>query len=173
VSDNRYTIQEIGGADLAWHYPDRGQIHESNWYNAILNIETMADGWLGWLINLPRGAQPFGAVLSANSDGLRVVVSWDEFVVFIPWVEAALSAERGWPATVVRLKTAAVPSLALVFNLDDAAADQLLRGVIQPLPLRHPPRRLAWWIAEWWVVWIVLVMGVSVGLILWLALSKG
>ena len=167
------SIQEVGGSDLARHYPDRGLIPHSSWYNAVLNVETTADGWLGWLKSLSLGSQAFGAVLSANTDGLRVLVSLDEFAVFIPWAEAMVSAERGRPATVVRLKTAAVSSLALVFNLDDAAADDLFRQMVEPLPLRAPPRRLAWWIAEWWVVLITLVIGVSAGLILWLVLGNG
>ncbi len=173
MSGDYYSIQELGGAELARHYPDRGLIPDSNWYNAVLNVEPTGNGLRGWLRALSIGTQAFGAMLSANGEGLRVLVSLDQFAVFIPWAEAAVSAERGWPATVVRLEAAAVPSLALVFHLDDAAADDLLRGVVEPLPRRHPPRRLAGWVAAGWVVWAALVLGVGAGLILWLALGKG
>ena len=108
-------------------YPDRGQIHDSDWF-----------------------------------------VSIDEFAIFIPWTQATMSTERSWPATVIRITTAAVPSVVLVFNLDDAMADDLLRGVVEPLDVRARPRRLAWWIADWWLVWVVLVIGVSAGLVGWL-----
>ena len=118
-----YSIQEIGGAELARHYPDRGQIHDCHWYNATLQIESTSNGWRDWLKSLSVGNQGFIAVLSAGNDGLRVLVSLYEFAIFIPWADATVFAERGWPATVVRLKTIAVPSLTLVFNLDDAAAD--------------------------------------------------
>jgi hypothetical protein len=173
MSGDYSSIQDLGGADLARHYPDRGQIPESHWYNAVLKVETPAGGWLGRLKNLSRGNQAFGAVLSANTSGLRVVVLLDRFAIFIPWAEATVAAERGWPATVMRLTTAAVPSLDLVFHLNDDAADDLLRGVIPPLSRRHPPHRLAWQLAGGWVVWVVLVAGVSAGMILWLALRKG
>jgi hypothetical protein len=167
-----HSIQELGGAALARHYPDRGLIPESNWYNAILKVETTAAGWRGWLEWLVRGNQAFGAVLSANAEGLRILVLLDHFTIFIPWSDAAVDAERGWPATVVRLRTAAVPSLDLVFHLDDAAADDLFREVVPPLPPRQPPRQLAWWLAESCTAWVVLVTGVSAGLLLWLLLSR-
>jgi hypothetical protein len=169
------SIQEIGGAELARQYPDRGQIHDCHWYNATLQIESTSNGWRDWLKSLSVGNQGFIAVLSAGNDGLRVLVSLYEFAIFIPWADVTVFAERGWPATVVRLKTTAVPSLSLVFNLDDAAADDLLHEVVEPLPQRTPPRRLAWWAVErkWWVAIVVLVIGVSAGLIVRYALGGG
>jgi hypothetical protein len=167
-----HSIQEIGGAELARHYPDRGLIPDSNWYNAILHVERKAAGWVSWLHSLEVGSQAFGAVLSRNLDGVRVLISFWEFAIFIPWTEATVVAERSWAATLLRVKTAAVPSMVLVFNLDDAAADDLLRGVVEALPQRVPPRRLAWWLAEWWVAWVVLVIGVGAGLLAWLLLGK-
>jgi hypothetical protein len=169
---SEYSIQEIGGTELARHYPDRGLIADSNWYNAILHVERKTEGWVDWLRNLGVGSQAFGAVLSRNLDGLRVLISFWDFAVFIPWAEATVFAKRGSPATLLRVTTAAVPSLVLEFNLDDAAADDLLRGAVEPLSVRAPPRRLAWWIAESWVVSVVLVTGVGAGLVAWLLLGK-
>jgi hypothetical protein len=167
------SIQEIGGAELARHYPDRGLIPDSNWYNAVLHVELRAGGLRGWLNRLEVGSQAFGAVLSRNHDGLRVLICLWEFAIFIPWAEATVFAERRWAATLLRVGTVAIPSLVLEFNLDDVAADDLLRGVVEPLPLRLPPRRLAWWIADWWVAWAVLATGIGAGVIAWLALGKG
>jgi len=172
MSDNTYSIQEVGGVELARHYPDCGPIRDSNCHNAILKVETRAEGWLSWLESLARGAQSFLAVVSANGTGLRVSILLDQFSIFIPWSEASVSATRGWPASVVRLRTAATPSLTLVFHLDDAAADDLMRDVVQQLPTRHPPRQLAWWMAESWMAWVVLVTGVRAGLIMWFLLPK-
>jgi hypothetical protein len=140
MSDDGDSLLEIGGSDLAQHYPDRGLLLSSNWYNAILSVETEARGLLGWWASL--GSNSFGAVLSADPGGLRVTVPGEQFAAFIPWPAATVSAARGSPATVVRLRAAAVPSLTLVFHLDDTAADDLFRGVIPPLPQRTPPRRL-------------------------------
>src|SRR6202011_1507771 len=120
--------------------------------------------FLSWLRSF-KHCNRFMAILSASADGLRILVSADEFAVFIPWTEATVSAERGWPATIVSLRTAAVPLLTLVFTLDDAAADDLFQGIVAPLPRREPPRRLAWWAASRWVPWVVLVAGVSAGLV--------
>ena len=165
MSGDYHSIQEIGGAELARHYPDRGQIHDSEWYNAILKVETMTTGLRGWLTRLSIGNQAFGAVLSADTDGLRILVALDKFAVFIPWREATVFAARAWPATVVRVSTACVPTLDLLFHLDDAAADRLFCGTVPPLPQRSPPRRLAWWLAQWWVAWAVVILGVGAGLI--------
>jgi hypothetical protein len=172
MSSDYCSIQEMGGAALAEHYPDGGQIEESHWHNAVLHVETRADGWLERLDSYSQATRPFLAVLSANSEGLRVLVSIDEFAIFIPWTQAKVTAARSWPATVIRITTMAVPSVTLVFNLDDAAADGLLRGVLEPLEVRAPQRSLAWWIAEPWVFWCVLVIGVSAGLIVWLLLAN-
>ncbi len=142
MSGDYDSLREIGGSQLAQHYPDRGLIPDSDWYNAVLTIETAAVGWLGRLQRLSMGTQHFTAVLSANADGFRIFSAMEQFVVFIPWADAAVTAERGEPATVVRLRTSAVPGLTLVFHLDDDAADDLFRAVIAPLPRRDPPRRL-------------------------------
>ncbi len=128
MSGDYFRIQEVGGADLARHYPDRGPLADARWHDAVLHVEPAADGWLGWLDGPSAGTQPFGAVLSADAGGLRVLVPADGFAAYIPWAAAAVTAGRGWPATVVRLRAAAVPAVALVFNLDDAAADDLLGG---------------------------------------------
>ncbi len=144
-----YSIQEIGGEELARHYPDRGLISESNWYNAVLHVKRKTEGCLGWLQNLGAGNHVFGAVLSRNVDGLRVLIFFWDFAIFIPWTEATIFAERRWAATLIRVGTAAAPSLGLEFNVDDKAADDLLRGVVEPLPRRDPPRRLAWSIEDW------------------------
>jgi hypothetical protein len=165
MSSDYYSIQEIGGAELAQHYPDRGLLSESNWHNAVLHIEPQSEGLVMWLRSISIKSNGFMAVMSANTNGLRILVSLYEFAIFIPWTEAIVSAERAWPATVVRVRTTAVPSLTLVIDLDDSAADDLFGHAVQPLPRRDPPRRLAWWLAEWWVVWIVLAAGISAGLI--------
>jgi hypothetical protein len=168
-----YSLREIGGADLAKHYPDKGLLASSNWHNAVLHVEPKETSVLSALSNLSIQSHGFLAVLSANTEGLRVVVALEQFVTFIPWSQATVSAERKLPATVICVETAAVPSLLLFFDLDDAAADDLLRGVIPPLPVRNPPRRLAWWLAEWWVIWIVVGAVVAITLVLcWIALRQ-
>jgi hypothetical protein len=135
-------IRDVGGAALAQHYPDRGLIHDSDWHNANLSVETDAEGLLGRLNSFAIATRAFSAVLSANADGLRIFLALDQFAVFIPWSAMTVSAERSKPATVVRVRTEAVPAVTLVFDLDDAAADDLFRRVIAPLPRRDPPRRL-------------------------------
>ena len=168
MSGERYRIQELGGSELTAHYPDRGPPADSNSYNSGLQTDPQVEGILSWLASF-RHCSGFAAVLSANGAGLRVLVSRDDFAIFIPWKESELSAERSWPATTVRLKTAAVPKLTLVFTLDDEAADALFRKVIPPLEQREPPRRL-WWGAGLSLGWLVaMVAAVSAGLIGWLA----
>jgi hypothetical protein len=139
MSDS-YSIQEVGGAELARHYPDRGVISQSDYHRAFLTAGKRASGWRRLFAKNER----FMAVLSADKDGLRVFIALDNFAVFIPWSEITLSAERSTPGTVVRLQTAAVPSLDLEFHLDDAAADILFSGVMAPLPKRDPPGRIYW-----------------------------
>jgi hypothetical protein len=160
------SIQELGGSELARHYPDRGQIHDSNWYNAILVIETQTEGFLDWLRRLGTANNSFLAVLSADAEGLRIVVSLDHFAIYIPWEAARVSAERSQPATVVRLVTAAIPALTLVTHVDDDAADQLFRATMPPLARRDPPRRLFWmqpWLA-WGLIVVVATLAVCVAL---------
>jgi hypothetical protein len=135
-----FSIQEIGGTELAQHYPDRGLIPDSNWYKAILTVKKDAGGFWG----IFRNVESFIAVLSANTDGLRIFVSLDKPAIFIPWSDVSVAAERSRPATAVRLRTAAVPFINLEFHLDDTAADALFRGIIEPLPQRDPPGSLLW-----------------------------
>ena len=139
MSDS-YSIQEVGGAELARHYPDRGVISQSEWHRAFLTAGKRASGWRRLFAKYER----FSAVLSADKDGLRLFVALDNFAVFIPWSEITLSAQRSTPGTVVRLQTAAVTSLDLEFHLDDAAADILFSGVMALLPKRDPPGRIYW-----------------------------
>jgi hypothetical protein len=139
MSDS-YSIQEIGGSDLARHYPDRGVIPDSEYHRTVLTASEVARGWR----RLFAKSERFVAVLSADEHGLRVRVSRDNFAVFIPWSEINVSAERSLPATVVRVQTAAVPAVNLEFHLDDAAADTLFSGIMAPLPRRSPPGRLYW-----------------------------
>jgi hypothetical protein len=89
-----------------------------------------------------------------------VLVSLDKFAVFIPWSEVTVSGERSMPGTLVRLQTAAVPSMNLEFHLDDEAVDTLFAGVLAPLPRRSPPGRL-YWPKPWAVLFLVAVMLVA------------
>lgn len=161
MSDS-YSLREIGGLELSQHYPDRGLIPDSEWYNAVLHLETEADGFLGRLRSFAISTHPFGAVLSANADGLRIVVSLEQLVIFIPWSEATVSAERSLPATRVSLRTKAAPALTLVFHLDDQAADELLVGIVPALPQRDPPRRLGH-VKPWELGALVIVLLVLAG----------
>jgi hypothetical protein len=190
MSGDSDSLLALGGSELAQHYPDRGLLPSSNWHNATLSVEADAGGLWGWLKRLE--VHSFGAVLSANGEGLRVAVLPEEFATFIPWPEATVSAERAWPVTVIRLKARAVPALTLVLHLDDAAADELLQGAVPPLPQRAPPRRPArlkpWaaavvglgllavggslaslWRSEvaWPVAVVVAVAGVCLALLVW------
>jgi hypothetical protein len=188
-----YSLCEIGGSELARHYTDRGPIPDSHWYDAILAVETDADGLWGKLNRLSAATHRFGAVLSGNSEGLRIVVSSEQFAAFVPWSEAEVSAERGVPATVVRLRASAVGSACLVLHVDDAAADDLLRAVLGPLPRRDPPGRLlrlrpwalgvlviamlalARWLASLrlsWLEFVAAVVVASVLMVLGLAVLK-
>jgi hypothetical protein len=164
MSDGNYTIQDLGGNELARHYPDRGALPDADRYTSILQTDPEVNGFLGWLGSF-KHCNSFWAVLSGNAEGLRVQVAADEFAIFIPWSEITASALRGSPATIVRLKTAALPSLDLVFHLDDEAADTLFQSVIPPLPRRDPPRRIAWWRDHPWLAVAALVIAVSVVLI--------
>ena len=130
MSGDRYDLREIGGAELERCYPDCGPIAASNWYNAVLRVDTTAGSWWGWLRRLAIATHAFGAVLSARRDGLRVLVLSERLAVFIPWAEAVVSAARGTPGTVVRLTTAGLPGSVLVLHLDDFAVDdaQVLLG---------------------------------------------
>jgi hypothetical protein len=164
MSDS-YSIQEVGGAELARHYPDRGVISDSDYHRALLTAGKRAVGWRRLFARYER----FLAVLSADKDGLRVFVALDRFAVFIPWSEVTVSGERSTPGTVVRLRTAAVPSLDLEFHLDDTAVDALFKGVIAPLPKRDPPGQIYW--PKPWATGVLLglMLAAAVGLA-WLKL---
>src|SRR5262245_34746787 len=108
-----YSIQEVGGAELARHYPDRGLIPDAPWHKAILTAATKASGWR----RLFQKSEHFIAVLSADAGGLRILVSLDDFGVYVPWSEVSVSAERSTPGSVVRLQTAAASSISLEFHL--------------------------------------------------------
>jgi len=161
-----YNIQEVGGTELAQHYPDRGLIANASFHRAILTVGEKSTGFWRFL----RKVEKFMAVLSANADGLRVFVSLDNFAIFIPWSEITVSAERSAPGTLVRLQTTAVSKVSLEFHLDDAAADALFAGVMPPLPQRDPPGRL-FWPKPWAVGVLVFVMLVAGGLLALLKLS--
>jgi hypothetical protein len=160
-----YTIQELGGLELARHYPDIGPLSDASSHTSVLSTDPQVIGFLGWLRSF-RHCTSFWATLSANADGLRLAVAMDDFAVFIPWSEATVTARRGSPATVVRLRTPAMPSLDLVFNLDDEAADAFFRGIIPPLPRRDPPQHLFWWRDRPWIAGFVAAAALAVGLIL-------
>ncbi len=162
-----YSIQEVGGAELARHYPDRGVISDSNWYNAVLKVKTRVEGWRGWLIRLHLGNQAFGAVLSASTEGVRVFIALDKFAAFLPWSELSVSAERTLPATIIRLSPAAGPSLKLVCHLDDDAADDLLRHTSVQLHPRIPPRRLGRELDNPWLTALLLFAVLIVVLFTW------
>jgi hypothetical protein len=158
MSDS-YSIQEVGGAELARHYPDRGVISDSDYHRAFLKAGKQAAGWR----RLFAKSERFLAVLSADRNGLRVFVAIDKFAAFVPWSVIKVSAERSTPGTVVRLRAAAVPDLVLEFHLDDAAADALFQGIMAPLPVRDPPGRI-YWPKPW-------AAGVLVGLMLFTAIG--
>jgi hypothetical protein len=40
-----YSFQEVGGAELSRHYPDRGLIPDSDYHKAILKAGQTAHGW--------------------------------------------------------------------------------------------------------------------------------
>ena len=155
-----YGIQQVGGTELAQRYPDRGLIADAKWHNVVLTAGTKASGWR----RLFRKSERFLAVLSANTHGLRLLVSLDNFAVFIPWSEVSVLAERSRPGTVVRLQTAATPAVDLEFHLDDDAADALFSKVMPALPRRDPPGRLFW--PKPWALGVLLFVTVAGGVLL-------
>ena len=166
-----YCIQDLGGKELALHYPDQGLILNSDRYYCLVQTELKVEGVLSWLRSFEH-CNSFRAMLSGSTEGLRIEVTADQFAIFIPWPEATVAAERGRPATIVRLNTEAVPSLTLIIHLDDEAADDLFRQVVPPLPRRDPPQKLFWLADHNWVALIVLFVGISVGLIAWLLMRS-
>jgi hypothetical protein len=165
MSDH-YSVQEVGGAELAEHFPDRGVIPDSKYHRAVLTAAIQASGWR----RLFAKSERFIAVLSANRDGLRVLVSLDNFATFIPWSEMAVSAERSESGTIVRLQLAAVSAVNLELHLNDTAADAVFSGIIPPLPRRDPPGRL-YWPRPWAVGALVAVMLAVAGVLALLQLS--
>ena len=167
MSGDLLSIQELGGAELATHYPDRQQAADTRSHNCIVHTDPEVTGFISWLGSFEHH-RGFGGVLSANGEGLRLLVSADRYAIFIPWNEMTVSAVRGWPATIVRLTTTAVPWLTLVLNLDDESADDLFGKIIPALPQREPPRQI-WWGPRLSVRWVALIaIGISAGLIGWL-----
>lgn len=146
---------------MARHYPDRGLIPDSAWYNSVLHLEPDADGLWGRLRSFEIATHRFGVVLSANADGLRIVLLLEQLAFFLPWSETTVSAQRSRWATRVCLRTRAAPSLTLVFHLDDTAADDLFQQSQQPLPPRDPSRRLALFQPGESVVF-ALVLGIAI-----------
>jgi hypothetical protein len=168
MSDNSYSIQELGGEELAQHYADAGMLPGSDSYNCIGRTVWRGEGFLSWVRSI-KHVNSFTAMLSANADGLRLHVPMDKFAVFIPWTDATVLAERGSPATIVSVTTAAVPSLTLTLQMDDASADDLFLGIIPALARRDPPRTLFRWIDHMRVISVVLSTCVTAVLIGWLA----
>jgi hypothetical protein len=117
-------LRREGWFDLTGTYPDRGALDEVAWYNGLLRL----------------GMAGAGAVVAANAEGLRLVVSSGLSAVFVPWSEVTVSGRRGWVDTIIRIQTRAVPALPLVLHLDDAEADALLRPASVALPARRWPR---------------------------------
>jgi hypothetical protein len=161
-----YSVQQVGGAELAQRFPDRGVISDSEYHKALLTAAKKATGWR----RLFNKSERFIAVLSANKVGLRVLVSRDNFAIFIPWSEMAVSAERSSPGTIVRLQSAAVSAVNLEFHLDDTAADGIFYGIIPPLPRRDPPGCL-YWPKPWAVGALIGVMLAAAGVLALLQLS--
>jgi hypothetical protein len=161
-----YRVQEVGGTELGQHYPDRGLIPDVDWHQAVLTAGKKAGRFWG----LFQESERFIAVLSANTDGLRIVVSLDNFAIYIPWPELSVSAERSRPGTVVRLQTTAVPQVSLMLHLDDEAADNLFARVMETPARRNPPGRL-FWPKPWAVAALVAVMLAAAGVLAILQLS--
>lgn len=159
MSDS-YSIQDVGGDELARHYPDRGVIADSEYHKAVLTAGSRAQGWR----RLFARSERFIAVLSANKDGLRVVVSLNNFAVFLPWSEVTVAGERATPGTIVRLQTVAAPCLDLELHLDDEAVDTLFARVLAPLPRRFPPGRLYW--PKPWAVGVLLGLMLTAAIVL-------
>ena len=65
----------------------------------------------------------------------------------------------------MRLRTAALPSLELVFHLDGDAAEDLFRNVVPALPRRDPARHLAGWRDDPWLAAAVLAAAAGAALL--------
>jgi hypothetical protein len=124
-------LRHSGWFDLAAAYPDRGPLNEADWYHALFRI----------------GSGGAGVIVSANAEGLRLVVGSGFSAVFVPWSEATVSGKRSWVNTAIRLATRAVPSVPLVVYIDDAEADAVLRPAGVVLPARRWRRGPTLWTA--------------------------
>lgn len=162
-----YSIQEVGGADLAGIYPDPGPVDGADCHKAVLTAGTVASGWR----RIFRKAERFLAILSADNSGLRVLVALDHFAAFIPWSEMNMTSERSLPGTIVRLRFARVAHIVFEFHLDDVAADALFAGYMPQLPQRDPPGRL-YWPKPWAFGLLVTVMIAAALALAWLHLSE-
>jgi hypothetical protein len=134
-------LRRAGWFELTRPYPDRGSLDDVDWYTAPLRI----------------GIGGAGAIVSANAEGLRLVVGSGLSALFVPWSEVTVSGEREWIDTVIRLQTRAVPSLPLVLHLEDDEADALLR----PAGLTLPARRWRW--GPW--LFVIAACGVLLALL--------
>ena len=114
-------LRREGWFELTAAYPDGGPLYEVPWCYGLLRI----------------GVGGAGAVVAANSEGLRLAVCSGLSAVFVPWSEVTVSGRRGWVGTVIRLNTRAVASVPLALHLDDAEADAVLRSAGVALSARR------------------------------------
>jgi hypothetical protein len=137
-----FGLWSAGWFQLVRRYPDKGSLCDVAWHPALF--------WLD--------IKPFPVIASANQHGLRVALSLHPDAIFVPWPDAAISAKRGWLSTVIRIRLAASPGVALVIDADDEAADDLLR----PAGIVPSPRKCKW--CHW--IWVGIGLAVFVGLII-------
>src|SRR5262245_9347845 len=100
-----------GWFKLAQRYPDQGPLGDAAWHWAVFWIDLKA----------------FGVVASANHHGLRVALRMGPCAIFFPWPSVAVSAQRTWLNTVIRIAAHDLPGVALTIAADDEIADDLLR----------------------------------------------
>jgi hypothetical protein len=131
-----------GWFELAQQYPDQGSLVDVAWHRALC--------WLD--------LKPFPALASANQHGLRLALTLHPDAFFVPWPDAGISARRGWLYTVINLRLAASPGMALAIVADDQAADDLLH----PAGIALSPRTCPW--CPW--VWIGIGLAVLLGAII-------
>jgi hypothetical protein len=94
-------------------------------------------------------------VASANQHGLRLAHSLHSHAIFVPWPDAAISAQRGWLNTLIRIQLPASPGLTLTIEADDEAADDLLR----PTGITLPPRQCKWCPLAWVAIGLAVLLG--------------
>ena len=124
-------LRHAGWFELTGPYPDRGLLHEVEWYNGLLGL----------------GGGGAGVISAANGEGLRLAVGSGLSALFVPWSEVAVSGRRGWLGTVIELRTKAVPDRPLTLHLDDDDADAVLAPAGVTLPARRWRRGPALWLA--------------------------